>query len=190
MVSERKSPVVEVGEIQTTFDGRADLVLALRDKGGNGWLQVVDAKTKGCLSGYNPKSPLEGHPLQYDSGKNSPHAQTEAEHEILEHHRLQLALYCLALEENEVMKPQENRRKILPPAILVAASGRMVRMSDDDYQQAKSDLIDLVSWMGHISAVGEGHEPPECSDPDNCKPCKLVDETFDIEQSNQETGQA
>ena len=183
-------PVVEVGEVQATFDGRADLVLALRDKDGNGWLQVVDAKTKGCLSGYNSKSPLEGHPLQHDSGKHSPHAQSEAEHEILEHHRLQLALYCLALEENEMMKPQETRRKILPPAILVAASGRMVRISDDDYQQAKSDLIDLVSWMGHISAAGESHEPPECSDPDNCKACRLVDETFDFEQSNQEPGQA
>ena len=88
------------------------------------------------------------------------------------------------------MKPQENRRKILPPAILVAASGRMVRMSDDDYQRAKSDLIDLISWMGQISTAGEGHEPPECSDPDNCKPCKLVDETFDFEQSNQEPDQA
>jgi hypothetical protein len=66
----------------------------------------------------------------------------------------------------------------------------MVRMSDDVYQQAKSDLIDLVSWMGHISAAGEGYEPPECSDPDNCKACKLVDETFDFEQSNQELDQA
>ena len=28
------------------------------------------------------------------------------------------------------------------------------------------------------------------SNPDNCKPCKLVDETFDFEQSNQEPGQA
>jgi len=176
--------VAEVGEVRTTFDGRADLVLALRDNEGNGWLQVVDAKTTGCLSGYNSKSPSEGHPLQRDQGQKSPHAQSEAEYEILAHHRLQLALYCLALEENEKMKPKELRRRILPPAILVAASGRMIRMRDEDYEEAKSNLIDLISWMGYISAVEEGHEPPECSDPETCKSCKLVGKSIILDQSN------
>ena len=35
--------------IRTTFNGRADLVLALRDGDGQGWLQVVDAKDKTLL---------------------------------------------------------------------------------------------------------------------------------------------
>lgn len=183
-------PVTEVDEVHTIFDGRADLVLALRDENGRGWLQVVDAKTKGCLSGFNSKSPTDGHPLQYDSGQNLPHAETEAEIEILNHHRLQLALYCLALEENEMIKPEELRRRILPPAILVAASGRMVRMSDHDYHEAKSDLVDLVSWMGYISAVEEGHKPPNCSDPDSCQACKLVGKSFDTSLSNEQPAQS
>lgn len=166
-------PTSRVEEVHTTFDGRADLVLALRDKEGNGWLQVVDAKTKGCLSGFNSKSADDGHPLQIVLDEKSPHPQTDAEREIIETHRLQLALYCLALEENELKKPKENRRRIMPPAILVAASGRMIRMSDKEYTKAKDDLVELVSWMGYISAVQQGYSPPECSNPESCRVCNL-----------------
>ena len=166
-------PTSRVEEVHTTFDGRADLVLALRDKEGNGWLQVVDAKTKGCLSGFNSKSADDGHPLQIVLDEKSPHPQTDAEREIIETHRLQLALYCLALEENELKKPKENRRRIMPPARLVAASGRMIRMSDKEYTKAKDDLVELVSWMGYISAVQQGYSPPECSNPESCRVCNL-----------------
>jgi len=176
--------LVKVEEVHSIFDGRADLVLALRDTDGNGWLQVVDAKTKGCLSGYNRESPEEGHPLQFNGGNDSPFAQSDSEKDILSDHRLQLTLYCLALEENEMKKPQNIRRKILPPAILVAASGRMVRMKDDDYEKAKSDLKELISWMGYISAIEDGHQPPECSNPGVCEECLFFSGSIGLEESN------
>jgi len=39
-------------------------VLALRDTEGNGCLQVVDLKTKGCRDEFNPENPNQGSRLQ------------------------------------------------------------------------------------------------------------------------------
>ena len=150
----------QIEVIEAIFDGRADLVLALRDNAGQGWLQVVDAKTTGCLHGFNPKNTLEGNDLQTVSNKESPFASTPSEEEIIAEHRLQLALYSLALEIGESLKPEEKRRKILPPAIQVSASGRMIRMTDDDYSQSLEDLDSLIKWIGEIAAMGEGAEAP------------------------------
>jgi len=150
----------QIEVIEAIFDGRADLVLALRDNEGQGWLQVVDAKTTGCLHGFNPKNTLEGNDLQTVANKDSPFASTPSEEEIIAEHRLQLALYSLALEIGESLKPEDKRRKILPPAIQVSASGRMIRMTDDDYSKSLEDLDSLIKWIGEIAAMGEDAEPP------------------------------
>ena len=99
--------ISEIESIKSIFNGRADLVLALRDDDGQGWLQVVDAKTKQCLYGFNPSSPIEGNDLQIFLDENSPYPTTEAEEEILKEHRLQLTLYSIALEVAEMAKPVE-----------------------------------------------------------------------------------
>ena len=172
-----------VESISAVFNGRADLVLALRDTSGQGWLQVVDAKTKQCLAGFNPKSPLEGNELQTVADKESPYASTPAEEEIIGEHRLQLALYSLALEIAEISKPESERRKILPPAIQVSASGRMIRMHDEDFKQARIDLISLVEWSGEIAAAGEGVQPPQrlpMSQEKTCKTCPFYSGTIKL----------
>ncbi|RJU99797.1 MAG: hypothetical protein DWC06_08160 [Candidatus Poseidoniales archaeon] len=161
-----------IGTINATFNGRADLVLALRDSSGQGYLQVVDAKTKHCLSGFNPSSPLEGNELQTVANRESPWATTPAEEEIVAEHRLQLALYSLALEISESGKPENERRKILPPAIQVSASGRMIRMSDEDFKQAKLDLDSLIQWSGQIAANPEGIQPPQRLPVENSSVCQ------------------
>ena len=149
-----------VSRISTNFDGRVDLVLALRDEENQGYLQVVDAKTTGCLGEFNVDSPLEGSELQIVVDDNSPFATTPAEENIIEEHRLQLALYSYALELSESLRPKEERRTILPPAILVAASGRMIRMSDEQFEQSLSDLMELVQWMGIVAASDEQLDAP------------------------------
>jgi hypothetical protein len=149
-----------IESINAIFDGRADLVLALRDKESQGWLQVVDAKTKQCLGGFNPSDPLEGNELQISKNEKSPHAASPAEEEIIAEHRLQLTLYSLALEIGEAKKPETERRQILPPAIQISASGRMVRMTDDDYEKARLDLNELIRWIGETEALEEELAPP------------------------------
>ena len=172
-----------VESISAVFNGRADLVLALRDDSGQGWLQVVDAKTKQCLAGFNPRCPLEGNELQTVADKESPYASTPAEEEIIAEHRLQLALYSLALEIAENSKPESERRKILPPAIQVSASGRMIRMHDEDFKQARIDLISLVEWSGEIAAAGEGVQPPQrlpMSQEKTCQTCPFYRGTIKL----------
>ena len=58
------------------------------------------------------------------------------------------------------MKPENERRKILPPAIQISASGRMVRMMDDDYEKARLDLNELIRWIGETEALEEEVAPP------------------------------
>ena len=170
-----------VESISAIFNGRADLVLALKDESGQGWLQVVDAKTKQCLGGFNPKSPLEGNELQTVADRDSPFASTPAEEEIIAEHRLQLTLYSLALEIGERTKPEHERRNILPPAIQVSASGRMIRMRDEDFKQSRIDLISLVEWSGEMAAAGEGAQPPArlpMSEQETCRTCPYYSGTI------------
>ena len=166
--------VSEIETIISTFSGRADLVLALRDEHSQGWLQVVDAKTKQCLYGFNPSNPIEGNELQISSSQDSPFASTPSEEELISEHRLQLTLYSIALEKNELSKPEKDRRKVLPPAIQISASGRMIRMRDEDYELAKEDLHSLLKWSGEIAASNDPSLVPDrlpVSMSDTCKKC-------------------
>ena len=69
-----------------------------------------------------------------------------AEVELLEEHQMQLALYALALESLESAKPENQRRLILPPALYVAANGRLISEVDSIATQRKN-LLDLLSTL-------------------------------------------
>jgi len=72
------------------------------------------------------------------------------------------------------LKPESERRKILPPAIQVSASGRMIRMTDDDFTKARKDLDELIDWIGRTAALGEGAKPPArlpMSESSTCEAC-------------------
>jgi hypothetical protein len=158
-----------------TFDGRADLVLAFRDKDETGYLQVIDLKTTGCRNDFNSEDSNLGSPLQVVEGDLlNRFPQTDAERQILHEHRLQLALYSMALEAIELDKPKELRRIILPPAILVGASGRSIELTLDEYKQAKTDLKNHLLWMAELSAEPTSlQEPGRIEGLDNaiCKKC-------------------
>jgi len=142
---------LHVTSVTMDFSGRADLVLALTDGSGPGYLRVVDLKTTGCLGGFNPSTPAAGHPLQACGPETvdlSP--QNEAEADLLMKHRLQLSLYSLALEAMERNKPEAQRRTVLPPAVLVGANGRTVALDDAQFERAKSDLDAHLVWRAHV----------------------------------------
>lgn len=127
--------VAELSKVEVRFEGRADLVLALKDASGKKWLQVVDAKTTGCLS-------------EQEHSVLNQHQRTE----IIAEHRLQLALYSHALKIGEMQKPESQRREILPPAILWAATGEMIEMSHSEYGLASSELIVRIEELAKESA--------------------------------------
>ena len=152
----------QVAYVDVVFDGRADLVLALRDEDGHGFLQVVDLKTKGCRDDFNPENPEDGSYLQsYTGNLLDPMPSTDAEASILEQHKLQLALYSLALESMEAQKPESQRRTVLPPSLLIGASGRIIQMTSEEYHESKIKFSQHVAWMAQLSAAPETIPEPQ-----------------------------
>jgi len=148
--------------VEIIFEGRADLVMAYSDDAGNGYLQVVDMKTTGCLYGFNFDNPKHGTALQQFNGDlHNLHPSSEAEREIIDKYKYQLTLYSKALEAIESEKPIEERRTVLPPAILIAASGRTVEMSKEHYQQTKDELDDQLVWIGQLAANPQSTDEPD-----------------------------
>lgn len=168
-------PVAKVEQVTISFDGRADLVLALRDTFGKGYLQVVDLKTTGCRGEFDESDVSKGHLLQRIEGDPlTPFATTDAEKEILAKYRLQLTLYSFALEALESAKPLSERREILAPALLIGASGRMVRLTPDDYQTARKELEVHLDWMAQLNVTNtESDEPARMkkAEASKCEQC-------------------
>jgi superfamily I DNA/RNA helicase len=154
-------PQALVDHVDVIFDGRADLVLALRDEEGKGCLQVVDLKTKDCRDTFNPENPDAGSRLQTFNGDQlAPFPSTSAERALLNEHRLQLTLYSLALEAIEQQKPESEQRRVLPPSLLIGASGRVVQLTDDEYEEAKATLSKHLHWMAQLAATPDSLEEP------------------------------
>tara|TARA_B110000902_G_scaffold70538_1_gene83600 strand:+ start:7559 stop:12511 length:4953 start_codon:yes stop_codon:yes gene_type:complete len=166
-------PQALVDHVDVVFDGRADLVLALRDAKGNGCLQVVDLKTKGCREQFNPDDSNSGSQLQKFKGDLlSPFPASYAERSLLDEHRLQLTLYSLALEVIEQQKPEHERRRVLPPSLLIGASGRMVQLSEEEFAEAKINLSEHLTWMAQLSATPDALEEPARLPEESAGVCK------------------
>ncbi len=154
--------MAKVVEVEIIFEGRADLVIAYCDDAGNGYLQVVDMKTTGCLYGFNSDNPRLGTALQQFSGDlHHIYPSNQSEYEIIEKYKYQLTLYSKALEAIESEKPIDKRRTVLPPAILIAASGRTVEMSEERYQQTKAELEEQLVWIGQLAANPQSIDEPD-----------------------------
>jgi hypothetical protein len=135
--------IADIETVIASMTGRIDLVLALgKDDGSSAYL-VVDLKTRGCGGKFNVTDPDSGDPLQTVSGTEK---MSVAEQELLQEHRMQLALYALALESQELAKPEEQRRTILPPALYVAANGRLVS-EEGSIALEREKLIELLSIL-------------------------------------------
>ena len=136
----------EIEKTTISFSGRIDLVLALSDELNNRFLMAVDIKTEGSLYGFNQFDHFNGTPLQIPVEDienrfelNSP------EKEILENHSFQLALYNHVL--NLIQHNSKDGRKILPPSIYVAASGRLVSWNDSEQNIKQQNLNELLNWI-------------------------------------------
>ncbi len=174
--------LAEIRNVEISFDGRADLVLAFRDSKQQGYLQVVDLKTTGCRSDFNPDNPSLGSELQvYGGDLFDKYPQTDAERDILDKHKLQLVLYSLALEAIESDKKEDERRKILPPAILIGASGRCVELTEKEFENLKLELLSHLQWVATLcSEPTLVEEPRRCLAINGkaCYKCEAIDNIF------------
>lgn len=91
--------------------------------------------------------------------ETNPVPQSDDEAAILHEHRLQLTLYSVALEAIEARKPVAERRRILPPALLLGANGRMVELSQGAFEQAKADMLAHLDWRASVHLDAHHEEP-------------------------------
>ena len=148
------------------MDGFIDIVLCtLGDEGPS--IRPIDLKTEEAYSLRSSKN--EG--LLASLGEDSYEPKCDSEFAMLKHHRMQLALYYRALERIE--ESRERPRKVLRPAIWVGVTGRLVEYPEELFQQAQSELDELliqVAKMELDSNDSLSNHPPLSEN--SSKPCE------------------
>ena len=135
----------------TTIDmsGVIDLVLCTSNVNGLPTIRAIDLKTSDahCLLDQSHSGLLDS------LGDETTGPSCEEEVELLRKHRLQMALYHQALEESESDRSNEGLpiRQVLPPAILVGVTGRLVEYPKELLEEAKEDLMETLSRTARIS---------------------------------------
>ena len=78
---------------------------------------------------------------------------------------MQLALYTRALMLQESSRESSHRphRKVLPPAILAATTGRLIVMTEDEMNTALNDLQVLFESLGELTLRSDDEIPPRLS---------------------------
>ena len=145
--------LISFDSTRVELSGIIDLVLCTKSDDGAPAIRAIDLKTTDASSLLGDwESGL------LDSlGDDSIGPSCQAEESLLHKHRLQMALYHLALEESESDKEREGllRRKVLPPAILVGVSGRLVEYPPETLDKAKKDLEKTLALTARMSLASE-----------------------------------
>ena len=145
--------LISFDNTRVELSGIIDLVLCTKSDDGVPEIRAIDLKTTDassllgdCESG-----------LLDSLGDDSIGPASNAEESLLHKHRLQMALYQLALEESESDKEREGllRRRVLPPAILVGVSGRIVEYPSETLDKAKQDLEKTLALTARMSLASE-----------------------------------
>ena len=132
------------------MDGSIDLVLCSTHEDGSSSIRPIDLKTE------QAESVLTGSGKLLDAyGNTSTSPANDAELDMLEHHRLQLALYHRALEKMEASRPEGQRRRVERPAILVGVSGRLVIYPEEMFATAQADLDKILATAARMELVTE-----------------------------------
>jgi len=145
--------LISFDSTRVELSGIIDLVLCTKSDEGDPAIRAIDLKTTDASSLLGDwESGL------LDSlGNDSIGPASQAEENLLQKHRLQMALYQLALEESESDKEREGlpRRKVLPPAILVGVSGRLVEYPSETLDKAKQDLEKTLALTARMSLASD-----------------------------------
>ena len=132
------------------MDGSIDLAICSNHQDGSSSIRPIDLKTEQAASLLVGTGGL----LQA-FGDHSTEPVNSAEYEMLNHHRLQLALYHRALEMMESSRPKDMRRRVETPAILVGVTGRLVIYPKEMFQEAQSELDDILSTAARMELASE-----------------------------------
>ena len=135
------------------MSGVIDLVLCESNEKGPPTIRAIDLKTTDAhsLLDQSQSGLLEA------LGDESIGPSCDAEAILLHKHRLQMALYHLALEESESdrLKAKLPQREVLLPAILVGLTGRLVEYPKKLIEEAKEDLMETLSRTARMSLASD-----------------------------------
>ncbi len=135
-------PITRYHSAIVEMNGIIDLVICTVSSDGEAAIRAVDLKTEdaGSIDDDSATGLIE----TLDSEKIGP--ANDAESEMLTKHGLQLALYYRALKSIEDAKKTQGipSRKVLPPAILVGVTGRLVEYSQEMLEEALKKLDALL----------------------------------------------
>jgi ATP-dependent exoDNAse (exonuclease V) beta subunit len=151
--------VQNIEKVVIEFDGVADLVLCQRGEEGVSTIRAIDLKTNGCLKILEPPAELAGTIFEAAAETDVETCRTEAENRLLDNYRMQLFLYHRCLVRQEEMREREgmSARKVLPPAILSAATGRLISWTEEELEQTESDFEALLIKLAKVEA-SERHD--------------------------------
>ena len=151
--------VQNIEKVIIEFDGIADLVLCQQGEGSSSTIRAIDLKTNGCLRILNPPDELENTIFEMPSDPDDETLRTFAESQLLSKYRMQLFLYHRCLVRQEEMRGREGMaaRKVLPPAILSAATGRLISWTDEELEEMESDFEALLTKLAKAEAA-ERHD--------------------------------
>ena len=146
----------EIANIESTnidISGVIDIVLCFRSEDGISSIRSVDLKTEGAESLISEVK----HGLLESMGSNDARPNCDAEVKMLRKHRLQMALYHLALLRTEEERKRFGmpHREVLPPAILVGLTGRIVEYPKELLEQAKEDLFKTLERTAIMTLSSE-----------------------------------
>ena len=132
------------------MDGSIDLALCSSHEDGSSSIRPIDLKTEQAASILDDSGPL------LDAlGNHATEPANDAEIEMLRHHRLQLALYHRALEMMEATRPEDQRRRVERPAILVGVTGRLVIYPAEMFEQAQARIDDILATAARMELATE-----------------------------------
>tara|TARA_B100001105_G_scaffold192743_1_gene156807 strand:- start:570 stop:2141 length:1572 start_codon:yes stop_codon:yes gene_type:complete len=139
---EGPEPLASIDQATIEMSGIIDLVLCTATSSGDSTIRAVDLKTEdaGLIDNDSSEGLLEA------LGSEDAGPACEAELEILSKHRMQLALYYRALQSIEDARKAADLscRIVLPPAILVGVTGRMVEYPREMLDRASQELEELL----------------------------------------------
>ena len=142
-------PLVSLDSTIIELSGIIDLVLCTLTDEGDSTIRPVDLKTEDADKIFVGQA--EGLLAALESESYLP--MCEAEEAMLRKHRMQLALYFLALTNTEEAKRLAGRphRDVLSPAILVGVTGRMIEYPEEMLNESLIELQELLARSARIA---------------------------------------
>ena len=142
------------------LDGIVDLVLCQTDADSTNTIRAIDLKTIGCTSILEPPIDAIGTIFETPENIDDETNRTTAEMELLNNHKMQLYLYHLCLVRQESMRAANglNARVVLPPAIIVAATGRLISWTEEEFRMISNEFKSLLQNLAIVDLEKKSNE--------------------------------